>query len=75
MVLVGIVGRLHTENSRLAWLPLGQQGYALAKLRKEIFLELKPDFETEENLVIYKNWLGDAEGIQHPLKPVPFTEE
>lgn len=42
---------------------LTRQDYQLAKLRKEVLTELKPQFEAEGTLFIYENRLGDAEGV------------
>ena len=47
---------------------LTSQDYALAKKRKAILLELKPQFEAEGNLFIYENRLGDAEGIRQAVE-------
>jgi cyclopropane fatty-acyl-phospholipid synthase-like methyltransferase len=42
---------------------LTRQDYELARRRKEVLAELKPQFEAEGALFIYKNRMGDAEGI------------
>jgi ubiquinone/menaquinone biosynthesis C-methylase UbiE len=47
---------------------LTSQDYALAQLRKVILLELKPQFESEGNLFIYENRLGDADGISQAIE-------
>lgn len=47
---------------------LTSQDYDLAIRRKEILLELKPQFEAEGALFIYENRLGDAEGIRQAIE-------
>jgi SAM-dependent methyltransferase len=42
---------------------LTPQDYALAVKRKQILLELKPQFEAEGIMFIYENRLGDANGV------------
>ncbi len=47
---------------------LTSQDYELAKRRKAVLSELKPQFESEGNLFIYENRLGDAEGITQAIE-------
>jgi len=47
---------------------LTQQDYQLARLRKQVLVELRPQFEAEEILFIYKNRMGDAEGISQAIE-------
>jgi cyclopropane fatty-acyl-phospholipid synthase-like methyltransferase len=47
---------------------LTQQDYTLALRRKNILLELKPQFEAEGNMFIYENRLGDAQGVIEAIK-------
>jgi cyclopropane fatty-acyl-phospholipid synthase-like methyltransferase len=47
---------------------LTRQDYELAKLRKEVLLELKPQFEAEGILFIYENRLGDAKGVAQAVE-------
>jgi ubiquinone/menaquinone biosynthesis C-methylase UbiE len=47
---------------------LTHQEYQLAKLRKEVLLELKSQFEAEATLFIYENRLGDAEGVRQAIE-------
>jgi ubiquinone/menaquinone biosynthesis C-methylase UbiE len=47
---------------------LTQQDYLMAKRRKEVLTELKPQFEDEGTLFIYENRLGDAEGIRQAIE-------
>jgi cyclopropane fatty-acyl-phospholipid synthase-like methyltransferase len=42
---------------------LTKQDYALARRRKEVLTELRPQFEAEGILSIYENRMGDAEGV------------
>lgn len=47
---------------------LTSRDYALALRRKEVLLELKPQFEAEGILFIYENRMGDAEGIRQAIE-------
>ena len=47
---------------------LTQQDYGLAQRRKAVLMDLKPMFEEEENLFIYENRMGDAEGISQAIE-------
>lgn len=47
---------------------LTQQDYELAQRRKEVLLELRPQFEAEGNLFIYQNRYGDAIGISQAIE-------
>jgi cyclopropane fatty-acyl-phospholipid synthase-like methyltransferase len=47
---------------------LTSQDYALAQQRKEILMELKPQFEAEGNLFIYENRMGDAQGVSQAIE-------
>jgi cyclopropane fatty-acyl-phospholipid synthase-like methyltransferase len=47
---------------------LTRQDYQLAQRRKELLAELKPQFEAEGTLFIYKNRLGEAEGISQAIE-------
>lgn len=44
------------------------QDYALARRRKEVLTELKPQFEAEGAMFIYNNRMGDAEGISQAVE-------
>jgi cyclopropane fatty-acyl-phospholipid synthase-like methyltransferase len=54
---------LRTNDLTFRTWDLTRQDYQLAKLRKEVLTELKPQFEAEGTLFIYENRLGDAEGV------------
>ncbi len=47
---------------------LTSRDYALALRRKEVLLDLKPQFEAEGILFIYENRMGDAEGIRQAIE-------
>jgi ubiquinone/menaquinone biosynthesis C-methylase UbiE len=47
---------------------LTQQDYELAKRRKEVLTELRPQFEAEGTMFIYDNRMGDAEGIRQVIE-------
>lgn len=47
---------------------LTPQDYALALRRKEVLLELKPQFEQEGIMFIYENRLGDANGVSQAIE-------
>ncbi len=47
---------------------LTSRDYALALRRKEVLLDLKPQFEAEGILFIYENRIGDAEGIRQAIE-------
>jgi len=47
---------------------LTQQDYQLARRRKEVLAELKPQFEAEGIMFIYDNRMGDAEGIRQAIE-------
>jgi cyclopropane fatty-acyl-phospholipid synthase-like methyltransferase len=47
---------------------LTQQDYELARRRKEVLLELKPQFEAEGILFVFENRLGDAEGVAQAVE-------
>jgi hypothetical protein len=47
---------------------LTHQDYQLAQRRKEVLMELRPQFEAEGTLFIYENRLGDAEGIRQAIE-------
>jgi len=44
------------------------QDYDLARRRKEVLVELKPQFEIEGIVFIYENRLGDAEGVSQAIE-------
>jgi SAM-dependent methyltransferase len=45
-----------------------EDDYRIAKLRYEVLTELKPRFEAEDNLFIYENRIGDAQGIRQAIE-------
>ncbi len=47
---------------------LTDQDYRLAQRRKKVLTELQPQFEAEGLQAIYKNRLGDAEGISQAIE-------
>jgi SAM-dependent methyltransferase len=47
---------------------LTAQDYALALRRKEVLLELKPQFEQEGIMFVYENRLGDAQGVSQAIE-------
>lgn len=47
---------------------LTRQDYELARRRKEVLAELRPQFEAEGNLFIYENRYGDAVGISQAIE-------
>lgn len=47
---------------------LTQQDYELAQRRKEVLVDLKPQFEAEDAMFIYENRMGDAEGISQAIE-------
>ena len=47
---------------------LTRQDYLLAQLRKEVLIELEPQFEAEGTRFIYENRMGDANGISQAIE-------
>lgn len=47
---------------------LTSQDYELARCRKAVLAELKPQFEAEGIMFIYENRLGDAEGVSQAVE-------
>jgi cyclopropane fatty-acyl-phospholipid synthase-like methyltransferase len=58
------------KENRLSWKTwdLTSQDYQLARRRKAILEELKPQFESEGIMFIYENRHGDAEGVSRAIE-------
>jgi cyclopropane fatty-acyl-phospholipid synthase-like methyltransferase len=58
-----LAGALRANDLTFRTWDLTRQDYALAQRRKEVLIELEPQFEADGALFIYENRLGDAKGI------------
>ncbi len=59
---------LQANDLEFQALDLTRRDYELAQKRKQVLLELKPQFEAEGTLFIYENRLGDANGISQAIE-------
>ena len=59
---------LHANDLQFQTWDLTSRDYLLAVRRKLILTELKALFEAEDNLFIYENRMGDANGIQQAIQ-------